>query len=61
MLKGQDQLHHRTAGVNYGVLTPASLHFLVHGDNLLYEVIAAGVSWHALRWLNFEAPADDHC
>ena len=36
-------------------LDPARLqHFLVHGDNALYEVIAAGLSWRALRWLNFE-------
>lgn len=36
-------------------LDPARLrHFLVHGDNALYEVIAAGFSWRALRWLNFE-------
>lgn len=35
-------------------LDPARVqHYLVHGDNALYEVIAAGMSWRALRWLNF--------
>lgn len=29
-------------------------HFVVHGDNNLWEVIASGLSWRTLRWMRFD-------